>query len=574
MKIFDSYRLLMTPLSPIHIGTGDSYEPTNYVIEEELLHEFDTGEAVAAMTTADRKVLLDIASRKPNPEMIQAMQRFFFERREVLMAYGVNRIPVLPGVADLYRSRVGQAANLEANGNKVFNQLEIDRTAYNPITRLPVLFGSSLKGAIRTALLDGLNGGAPRQKVEDQRTGKRRDENNKELQQRLLQYQSGKFELDPLRLIQLADAVWNGEPDLPATQVYLAVNRKKAPVKDEQGHLRQSMAENLYQTLVECVPGWRYQAFSSQINLQSVDGIKNNRQGQRYLPASALRFDMEQIAQACNAFYRPLLEVESRKMREGSYLDPEWDRTIGVLLEQARARMDHSEVFLLRVGRHSGAEAVTLNGVRNIKIMQGKGRKPTHEATTKTFWLAANDTDQKQKLLPFGWLLVEVQPLDSSPEDWLELKTTCEPYLTHSRALAAKLAAKQAMLEQIRLQAEAKRREEAEQAQRRAEEEARLAQAEAERQAQLAAMSPEEKLIDDLRCLFADENQRNTLSPGSATIDKLNQLLAQAEGWSSKVVHGLIDLAEEVYRHKAVGWGSGEKKRARRARIEALRTRS
>jgi CRISPR-associated protein Csm5 len=505
MKIFDSYRLLMTPLSPIHIGTGDSYEPTNYVIEEDLLHEFDTGAVMAAMTAADRKALLDIGRRKPNPEMLQAMQRFFFERREVLMAYGVNRIPVLPGVADICRSRVGQAANREANGNKVFNQLEIDRTAYNPITRRPVLFGSSLKGAIRTALLDGLNRGALLPKSES---------NNRQLQQRLFQYQSGKFELDPLRLIHLADAVWYGEPDLPAAQVYLAVNRKKAPVKDEQGHLRKSQAEskNPHQIL-ESVPGWRY-------------------------------------------------------------LDPEWDRSIEMLLEQARARMEHGEVFLLRVGRHSGAESVTLNGVRNIKIMQGKGQNPEYGPTAKTFWLAANGKDQKQNLLPFGWLLVEVRPLDSPPEDWLELKSACQPYLTDSRALAAKLAEKRAMLEQVRIQAEAKRREEAEQARRRAEEAACLAQAEIERQARLAAMGPEKRAIEDLRCLFADESQRNTLSPGSATIDKLNQLLAQAQGWPPKIAHGLADLAEEVYRHKAIGWGSGEKKRARRAKIEALRIRS
>jgi CRISPR-associated protein Csm5 len=499
--------------------------------------------------------------------MLQAMQRFFFERREVLMAYGVNRIPVLPGVADICRSRVGQAANREANGNKVFNQLEIDRTAYNPITRRPVLFGSSLKGAIRTALLDGLNRGALLPKSES---------NNRQLQQRLFQYQSGKFELDPLRLIHLADAVWYGEPDLPAAQVYLAVNRKKAPVKDEQGHLRKSQAEskNPHQIL-ESVPGWRYRAFSGQINLQSVAGIKNNnRQGQRCLPVSALRFDMGQIAQACNAFYRPILEAENRKTRERNYLDPEWDRSIEMLLEQARARMEHGEVFLLRVGRHSGAESVTLNGVRNIKIMQGKGQNPEYGPTAKTFWLAANGKDQKQNLLPFGWLLVEVRPLDSPPEDWLELKSACQPYLTDSRALAAKLAEKRAMLEQVRIQAEAKRREEAEQARRRAEEAACLAQAEIERQARLAAMGPEKRAIEDLRCLFADESQRNTLSPGSATIDKLNQLLAQAQGWPPKIAHGLADLAEEVYRHKAIGWGSGEKKRARRAKIEALRIRS
>ncbi len=574
MKIFDSYRLLMTPLSPIHIGTSESYEPTHYVIDEDVLHEFDTGAVVTAMTAADRKRLLDIVSRKPNTKMIQAMQSFFFERRETLMAYGVNRIPVSHGVANLYWSRVGRIANPETNGNKDINRLGINRAAYNPIDRRPVLFGSSLKGAIRTALLDGLNQGKPLQIVETRQTGKQRDEKSTELQQRLFQYRAGKFELDPLRLVQLADGAWHGESDLPAAQVYLAVNRKKAPVKDEQGHLRQSQAESkdLYQIL-ECVPGWRYRAFASQLNLQSVAAVERGSYQDR-LPASALRFDMGQIAQACNAFYRPLLEVESRKMRERNYLDSTWDQSVEALLQQAQARMERGEAFLLRVGRHSGAESVTLNGVRKIKIMQGKGQNPEYGPTTKTYWLAANDKDQQQNLLPFGWLLVEAQPLDSSPEDWLELKTACKPYLADTHALATRLAEKQVRSEQIRARLEAKRREEAEQVRRRAEEEVRLAQAEAERQARLAAMSSEEKAVDELRCLFADEGQRNTLSPGSATLNQLNELRRQTESWPSEAAHELADLAEAIYRHQAVGWGSGEKKRARRERIQALRARS
>ncbi|MFN3630150.1 MAG: hypothetical protein ACK4XK_08890 [Casimicrobiaceae bacterium] len=118
MKTFDSYRLHITPLSPIHIGTGESYEPTNYVIDDGILHEFDTGATVAAWSASERKALLDIASRKPDADMIQALQRFFYERRETLMAHAIQQAPVLPGVAALYARRIGQIANLEAGSKK------------------------------------------------------------------------------------------------------------------------------------------------------------------------------------------------------------------------------------------------------------------------------------------------------------------------------------------------------------------------------------------------------------------------------------------------------------------------
>ncbi len=370
MNPFTSYRMLITPLSPVHVGTGESYEPTNYVIEDGVLHEFDTGAVMAALSESDRKALLEIGNRRPDAGMIEALQRFFHERREPLMGHAIQRIPVLPGVASLYEKRVGQTANREADGKKVVNRLEIDRTSFNPVTRLPVLFGSSLKGAMRTALLDGVNGGAALGKVEDRRTGKRRDENNQELQNRLFQYRAGKFELDPMRLVQLSDAAWSGEPGLPAAQVHLAVNRKKVEAKDQQGSVRKSQAEakELYQIL-ECTAGWRYRAFSGQFNLQGMDGVvEKDRSGNRQIPVAPLRFEAAQVARACNAFYRPILEAECRLLHQRGLLDVSWYKAIQQFLASAQPRLERGDAFLLRVGRHSGAESVTLNGVLPVTL--------------------------------------------------------------------------------------------------------------------------------------------------------------------------------------------------------------
>ena len=454
------YRLHFTPLSPIHIGTGESYEPTNYVIEDGALHEFDTGTAMGALSSEDRKNLLKIASEKPGPEMLKDLQRFFYERRKPLQANAVNCIPVLPGIDDFYASRVGQTANREGNGGQVLNRLEIDRTAYNPITRKPVLFGSSLKGAIRTALLDWKNQG--------QSLGR---ENNQQMQQRLFEYSAGKFELDPLRLLQLADAIWQGEAHLPAAQVHLAVNRKKQPVKDAGGQLRKAMGDNLYQIL-ECVPGWHYRAFSAQLNVQQVGGIvAADSNGQPRLPAEKLRLHIDQIAQACNRFYLPILTGERKTLREREFVDVQWDESIKQTLTLAKDKIEAGQAFLLRVGRHSGAESVTLNGARNgnIKIMEGKDPQ-THKQrfsfadAAKTLWLAADDKDQHTGLQPFGWLLVEVEPLETKPQDWPELRQLCEPHIQSARNFAKLRESQREALAQVRAETEAKRREEEDQA--------------------------------------------------------------------------------------------------------------
>lgn len=502
MKVFDSYRLLITPLSPIHIGTGESYEPTNYVIQDGVLHEFDTSAVMKVLSANDREILLNIANGEPDAKMIEKVQRFFYERRTLLMAHAIQRTPVLPGVANFYDKRVGQTAKLEDDGKKIVNRLEIDRTSFNPITRQPVLFGSSMKGAIRTALLSSINDGKPLLDLKE----KKRKENNQELQQRLFQYQTRNLELDPMRLVQLSDAAWQGESGLPAAQVHLAVNRKKAVVLDEQGKQRKSQAETkeLYQIL-ECVAGWRYRVFSAQLNFQLVGSIPN---ANNKLPVSDLHFNMVRIAKACNDFYQPIMDAENQLMQERGYLDQAWRQTMQQLLTDAKSKMQNGEAFLLRVGRHSGAESVTLHGVRdgNIKIMLGKDpitnkQQFTTDKEARTLWLAADEKDQSQNLLPFGWLLVEIQPLSAQVEEWAELKTACEPHLAAAREFAEKLVQQQAALEQVRVAAEARRREEEEKARLIAAEAARKIQEAKELQVRLAMLSKNMQRVEQFIAL-------------------------------------------------------------------------
>ncbi len=125
------------------------------------------------------------------------------------------------------------------------------------------------------------------------------------------------------------------------------------------------------------------------------------------LPAKDLRWDIQDIANACIAFYRPLLEAEMELLDKQGYLDSFWQAKIN----QSLRNMDiqkNPKAFILRLDRHSGAEAMTLNGVRNVKIMQGKNEKPKYEKESKTVWLAAPDKDARTGMIPFGWVLVNV----------------------------------------------------------------------------------------------------------------------------------------------------------------------
>jgi len=466
------------------------------------------------------------------------------------------------GVERLYEKRMKG----ETENRHDLNKMEIDRTAFVPGKGHPVLFGSSIKGAIRTAFLNACNDEAPLDQQEQRpfddysrayqqadRDEMRRAEKQMRhsaplMQQRLFQFSPGQFQLDPFRLLSLSDAVWIGESEVPATQARLAVNRKKAPVEDAQGALRKSKADDLYQ-LLECIPGWHYRAFAGQLTVQSLAGL-DNRHGNK-LPAADLRFDLRRIAQACNAFYRPILDEELRQLHGRGYLDANWKNTLQALLQGQAARFQRGELFLLRVGRHSGAESVTLNGVRHIKIMKGKDEIPEYLDAPKTWWLAAEDKDQMQNLLPFGWLLIEVHPLQDAIPDWRELKEACAPYLDSARRFVEKLQTKAVEIEQERLAAEAKRRAEEEERQRQQAEAQRRAEQAADRQALLATLTPQLRQVEEFK----------------AQAEARKAQLGSARERANTDIHALAQrLAKSAL--ESVDWSADEK----RALAEAIET--
>jgi len=535
MRTHDSYTLHITPLAPVHIGTGESYEPTQYVIDDEgILHEFDTGAVMAALDKPNRDRLLKIAQDRPGPEMIKSLQRFFHERREHLIPWSINRVPTLHGFSALYASRVGQSANVESGGGQVLNKLEIDRFAYQAATRKPVLYGSSLKGSLRTALLNSVNG---------KRTA-REHKGLHDLQGRLFHYRDLErdrtvLERDPLRLVQLGDAPWQGPADWPAGQIYLAVNRKKERVKDKHGREIQAMGENLYQIL-ECVPAWRYRAFGGKLNLQRLDAAPPSTK----LPDPALRFSIDDIVQACNDFYQPLLIRETTLLQTRGYLSDAWADSIAGLLGQLNQRERGRRLFLARIGRHSGAEAVTLEGMRRIRIMKGKGQPPDQADAAKTLWLAANDKDQRADLLPFGWVLIEVTDGESDVPAWPELEALCAPWQEDARRFAEREQVRRAAQTEWRASREA----EAEETRRRLEEEAARAAAEATR---LASLSVNQQRVEDLLAKQIPANRRQ--GPGSQLYGELRSLLQEAASdWELNDRKALQAVAVAIFEHLGI----------------------
>lgn len=564
----ESWRVTVTTLGPVHVGTGGEYDPTGYVLEDRTLYVFDPARAARTLAPGALERLGQIVGGAPGPDMLRRVQAFVHDHAAALAAAASHALPVAAGVAALYDSRVGRVAQREESGRDILNKLGIARTFANPYDHQPILPGSSLKGAIRTALLDAVNDGRPleqeeRNCIESRHSGKQAKA-NRSLQQRLFEYRGGKFELDPMRLVQLSDATYQDEESLPGAEVLFAVNRKKeAVIKNGEEVFSQAERGNLYQIL-ESVPALRYRAFAGQLNIQRVE---DGPATQGKVPPRELRWTAAHVVAACNRFYRPRFEEETGRLRRRGFLDSDWRETLEQLRPGLEERLERGEAFLLRVGRHSGAEAVTvsLRGEGYIRILRGRDQGPEFASQAKTWWLAAGDTDDRRHLVPYGWVLVELAPDGVPLRPWPEAQALLQKHAEAAYAWRDAERTRRAG------RAAAHEREESQ----RREAEARQAAAEAatrEREARLAAMTEEERKLRELRVWLDKDRAARRIEAGGRLANRAAELLREAEAWPGAARRQLADLAEEIYR--LIGWGNAKKKEEKKARLARLREQS
>lgn len=468
MKFLSRHKIALTPLSPIHIGCGEDFEPTNYVIDAErkLLYGFDAGRAVLPEKLAKE---LSTLGEQGN---LQGIQKFFRDNQDCFKPLSHVLMPVAVGVALDYKNKIGKIANLEANGNKVFNQFTIERHTHSRNT--PYVPGSSLKGALRTAWMDELNDRRPV-------TDKEERTNSAKLAKRLL---CGDFATSPLRLLKVGDLMPAGDLD---RSILYAVNRYKRPKFDQKTGQEKSPKGIVARK--ECILSGQYRALTGEIVVQDLGGKGIAEGEKRNVPHRAMRSNLVEIAKSANAYHLHRLREELAEMDKTGLVNPEWKQTIESLLKgKIEKFLQEGRAMLVRLGRYGGAESKTLTDVANIKIMgkrvDGKQQYDFRSHTT-TYWLAAQMADDRKHLIPFGWALLEIDPQEELSElrAWCGRESRNRPDM---REEYAELAALKAQADEEAAQRRAER--EAAEAAKRQEE--RIAEQNArEREQRLASLS-------------------------------------------------------------------------------------
>jgi CRISPR-associated protein Csm5 len=198
------------------------------------------------------------------------------------------------------------------------------------------------------------------------------------------------------------------------------------------------------------------------------------------------------------------------------------------------------------VGKHSGAESVTLNGVRDIKILGKRGDQPSYRPETTEKRFASPSKKAESGLLPFGWVWVECCD-DSYQHISRSLRDKLQPHASKVReaqrarlqqAEEAQQARNDARLiaAQQHLQAEAEARQKAEEV--------------AVHQATLAAMTPNLRAIEVLRTEIENKTKSGIKLKISdafwgGRIKKLADQALSSPDWSPVEKAALADMLQE-----------------------------
>ncbi len=339
-------------LSPVHLGCDEVYDPLSFRLDEEK-KTLVVFYSLTFLFQLRKERLKDFSTicKKGTPSSILEIYKFI--RRESPEG---RRVSVTEGFVEHYNKTLSLPTADQKKIQQELNNFIIQRTAFLPTSNRPYIPGSALKGSLRTAYLNFL--------CTDKKDEQLKNRNGKELEKFLM---GGTFSTDPFRFVKVSDFLPVGDAK---TKIVYAVNEKK--------RISEFVPRGPHQILEVIEPG---AVFRGTITIDKTDpalGVKNV-------------VETKVLLESLKVFFGEELERESQEL--------------------ARIKREHSvkplknEDVPMRIGRHSGAESVTIARVRSILIRGVKGQ--THNAKgATTFWLAADARTAKQSksLSPFGWV--------------------------------------------------------------------------------------------------------------------------------------------------------------------------
>lgn len=382
------YALTVTPLTGIHIGTGEELTPLDYKIadkiggidlKKKLYFKFSSDKILKRLIEEGKDLTaFDRASVTGN---MKELQRFFQEQCTTL---GDTEYPcdITKGFFELYKHNAGK--DPYENAARVFQM-------YRPEgSKKPVIPGSSLKGAIRTALLNYSIDTLSNTEYDIlRRDFYEKRMSDPALQKRLFQYQDGKD--DPLRCISVSDCPF------PAKDSQLVGVLKNISCDKHTGEL--SGLDKL-QIQAEVIRGKLIDGKADGVFTIDIDtDLQRTTIPERFKVRKHI--SIQEIIDACNRFFWDEFNNEYDRFYKSS-VDGATD-IIEKLKPALEQESQKKNCCVIRVGRWSQVEFVTFaEDFRQPKTPTIKGKK-MNSGTSRTVF------EYNGMYVPMGWCLIRLQ---------------------------------------------------------------------------------------------------------------------------------------------------------------------
>ena len=392
----ERYKLTIEPLTPVHIGTGVELTPLDYKVTSKLgttdfkknmYFKFSSDKILKRMIeSGDTQKLakFEEASVKGNMKELQS----FFQQNLTSVDDLDYTCEVTNGFVKRYSENQGK--DPYDNASKVYQM-------YRPEgLKTPIIPGSSLKGSIRTAVLNSILYNISDEKY-DKLKGEfqeiRNDRDKPKFESKLQKALLGNYsdaKNDPFRAVQIADCSFPAKNSQVVGELYnVSLNQKNNKVEPIG-----------IQIIAEVIKG-NLMGTSEKTEttlLIDTDLLKTNQ--------ITKKISAEEIAKSCNHFFKTQFDNEFEKFYElcestnCSKLD-ELDKQISNIVNA------NDNSFVIRVGRWSQVEFVTFGSdFRSPKTSKDKKTgKPKGWGGTRTLF------DYNGQYLPMGWCKCTINKL-------------------------------------------------------------------------------------------------------------------------------------------------------------------
>ncbi len=300
-------RLLLETLTPIHIGSGETIDPYEYIITDKL-YKINLWKFIESLDNKDKENFLKISSS----DMVKT--RLFIKERADLSNVTEYSMNVQRSVHNLYTDKIDDENN----------QLSI-QTCIKTLDR-PFIPGSSVKGPIRTALLFSM----AEKPIIDTRN----------IQQNTFKFKNAQD--DPFRALSISDSlpIDLGDMLICPVKTYTR-NKKKNDEFEESGYISLVEGTNSYYT-------------SKTIKISHNIAIDYRLQKQN----NFIDINADKIASSCNEFYGRVIE-EELNFYEDSDTSLAYDVYKSFKIDLPS--LEREKAFMLRLGWGSGYNSLTIN---------------------------------------------------------------------------------------------------------------------------------------------------------------------------------------------------------------------